>query len=68
MLVTNYANYEQGRPFPIVHNVADMLDGYDLIQQLASSSELIIPGHDPQVMSRFRSPFEAARGIAVKLA
>jgi glyoxylase-like metal-dependent hydrolase (beta-lactamase superfamily II) len=50
-----YANIESGRPFPIVSNVIEMLDGYDRIRRLASSTAHIIPGHDPLVMARYPS-------------
>ncbi|UQG62631.1 N-acyl homoserine lactonase family protein (plasmid) [Marinobacter sp. M3C] len=63
-----YANYEQARPFPIVHNVAEMLDAYDTMRGLAASPDLVIPGHDPLVMERFRAPFAAAQDIVVQLA
>ena len=48
-----YENMEKGRPFPIVHNVADMLSGYARLSAAAQSEDHIIPGHDPQVMSRY---------------
>ncbi|HEY5900065.1 MAG TPA: N-acyl homoserine lactonase family protein, partial [Burkholderiales bacterium] len=48
-----YANMEQGRPFPIVWSVADMVDGYQRLLALAASPEHIIPGHDPLVMERY---------------
>ena len=48
-----YANMEEGRPFPIVHNVADMLEGYEKLRRLASSREHIVPGHDPLVLRRY---------------
>lgn len=63
-----YANYEQGRPFPIVHHVGEMLDAYDTMRSLAASPDLVIPGHDPLVMERFRAPFAAAQDAVVQLA
>jgi glyoxylase-like metal-dependent hydrolase (beta-lactamase superfamily II) len=48
-----YANMEQQRPFPIVYNVADMLEGYARLYSLADSPHLVIPGHDPEVLKRF---------------
>lgn len=45
-----YENMSTSRPFPIVFNVADMLNGYALLRENASSEEHIIPGHDPLVM------------------
>jgi glyoxylase-like metal-dependent hydrolase (beta-lactamase superfamily II) len=48
-----YANFEQGRPFPVVYNVGDVLAGYETLNKLASSSSHIVPGHDPLVLSRY---------------
>ena len=48
-----YANFEQCRPFPIVFDVREMLDGYDTMKRLASSADHIVPGHDPLVLQRY---------------
>ena len=32
-----YANMEQERPFPVLYNLGDMLEGYRTLQKLASS-------------------------------
>jgi glyoxylase-like metal-dependent hydrolase (beta-lactamase superfamily II) len=48
-----YAHFEQNRLFPIVHNVADMLEGFQTLKKLATSPKHIIPGHDPLVMERY---------------
>jgi glyoxylase-like metal-dependent hydrolase (beta-lactamase superfamily II) len=48
-----YANIEQKRPFPIVYNVGDMLEAYARIYSLADAPELVVPGHDPEVLKRF---------------
>ena len=52
-----YANLQQGRPFPVVYNVGDMLEGYSRTRGLASSEALVIPGHDPAVLQR-HAPYE----------
>jgi glyoxylase-like metal-dependent hydrolase (beta-lactamase superfamily II) len=62
-----YANMEQGRPFPIVLNVADMLDGHRRLNELAASSRHVVPGHDPLVMKRYLAPARELEGIAVRL-
>ena len=54
-----YENWVQAKPFPIVVDVEDMLRGFRLIRSLASSRELVVPGHDPLV----RRLFPAAEGI-----
>lgn len=48
-----YENMESARPFPIVHNVEDMLRGYARLSAAADSPDHIIPGHDPMVMLRY---------------
>lgn len=62
-----YANMEQGRPFPIVYNVADMLDGHKRLQRLADSTHHVVPGHDPLVMKRYRPPSRELEGVVVRL-
>lgn len=46
-------NLRSRRPFPIVLDVADMLDGHQRIEHLADGPQHIIPGHDPAVRLRF---------------
>ena len=48
-----YAHMEQGRAFPIVYNVHDMLAGHETLRRLATSRNHIVPGHDPLVMERY---------------
>ena len=48
-----YAHMEQSRLFPIVYNVADMLEGFKTLRKLASSPRHVVPGHDPLVMARY---------------
>lgn len=62
-----YANLHEMRPFPIVVDVAAMLDGFRTVTRLASSIDHVIPGHDPQVMSLYPPPRPELAGIAVQL-
>lgn len=62
-----YANMRGDRPFPIVHNVAEMLEGYELVHRLADSPDHVIPGHDPLVMQLYPPPAAELAGIAVRL-
>jgi glyoxylase-like metal-dependent hydrolase (beta-lactamase superfamily II) len=48
-----YANIDERRPFPIVQDVAAMLEGHHTLRKLASADDLVIPGHDPRVLERF---------------
>ncbi|MER1967836.1 N-acyl homoserine lactonase family protein [Castellaniella sp. GW247-6E4] len=62
-----YANMEQGRPFPAVYNIGDMLDGYARAYQLADSPLHVIPGHDPEVLRRFPAHRKETEGWIVRL-
>jgi len=62
-----YANMDQTRPFPIVWSVADMVEGYRRLRELAESPAHIIPGHDPLVMERYPAPASGLDRIAVRL-
>jgi hypothetical protein len=44
---------EQGRPYPTVYSVAEMLEGHATMYRLASSPRHVIPGHDPLVLQRY---------------
>ncbi len=63
-----YANMNEGRPFPVVLDIGQMVDGWKKLQMLADAPDLIIPGHDPAVMKKFPVASSKTKGIAVKLA
>lgn len=48
-----YENFQARKPFPIVVDLQNMLDGFTRLHQLASDPKLIVPGHDPLVRSLF---------------
>jgi glyoxylase-like metal-dependent hydrolase (beta-lactamase superfamily II) len=48
-----YENLWARKPFPIVVDLQDMLDGFTRLETLASARNLIIPGHDPLVRAYF---------------
>ncbi|MCY6381152.1 N-acyl homoserine lactonase family protein [Hoeflea prorocentri] len=48
-----YENFISQKPFPIVDSIADMHNGWQTIQSLASHRDLVIPGHDPLVTRHF---------------
>ena len=50
-----YANREQAAPFPIVFRPEQTLEAFRRVGELASSEALVVPGHDPEVMRRFRA-------------
>ncbi|HUZ75569.1 MAG TPA: N-acyl homoserine lactonase family protein [Stellaceae bacterium] len=62
-----YAHLDQRRAFPVVYNVADMLEGHAKLRRLASSPAHIVPGHDPLVMRRYPPARPELEGIVVRL-
>lgn len=48
-----YAHYEQQRAFPLLYNLAELLEGYQTLKKLAGPGRRIIPGHDPLVLARY---------------
>ena len=49
-----YRNFEERIPFNTLHDLPGMYRAFDTIGDLASSPELVIPGHDPLVLERLR--------------
>ena len=62
-----YANMLEGKPFPVVADVAAMIDGWRLMRSLVDDPANIIPGHDPKVMRLYRAPAAELEGVAVRL-
>jgi glyoxylase-like metal-dependent hydrolase (beta-lactamase superfamily II) len=62
-----YENFESGRPFPIVFDVDAMVEGFATLRRLADRPELVVPGHDPLVLSRFEPVSPELVGVAVRL-
>jgi glyoxylase-like metal-dependent hydrolase (beta-lactamase superfamily II) len=62
-----YENMETYRPFTTALHIGEMLDAFDTLRAHAASPELIVPGHDPEVMRRYPAVSEALKGIAVRL-
>jgi len=48
-----YENLEKGLVFPIVVDVEDYLNGFDVMRGLVEDSRRIVPGHDPLVRQRY---------------
>lgn len=48
-----YENYMLRKPFPIVIDLEDKMEGFLTLERLASHKNLIIPGHDPMVRDVF---------------
>lgn len=48
-----WANIRKRNPFPLLHNLERMIEGWVLCEELADGPDHIIPGHDPEVLRRF---------------
>jgi hypothetical protein len=54
--------------FAIVYSVADMLAGYDRLIKLADGHvDMVVPGHDAEVMTKYPASRADMKGIAVRL-
>ena len=62
-----YANMETANPFPVVYNVADMLQGHKRLYRLADSPAHVVPGHDPLVLARYPAVSTELAGIVHRL-
>lgn len=59
VLASDAAHYQENlikeNPFPAIYSLDDMLQGYANIRELADGEDNIVPGHDPQVCTRYPS-------------
>jgi len=62
-----YAHFENSRVFPVVYNVAHVLEGYKTLFRLAGPGRRIVPGHDPLVFDRYPAASEATAGWIARL-
>jgi glyoxylase-like metal-dependent hydrolase (beta-lactamase superfamily II) len=44
-----YGNMHRRSPFPILYNLGDMCQGWEIVEHLAGHPDRVIPGHDPIV-------------------
>ncbi|MGJ5134906.1 N-acyl homoserine lactonase family protein [Bradyrhizobium oligotrophicum] len=63
-----YANLQGRSPFPIVLNIGDMIQGWEIIERLAGHPDRFIPGHDPLVTELYPRVSEAADAYALHVA
>ena len=49
-----YRNFEEGIPFNTLQDLPRMYSAFAKIRELASSQDLVLPGHDPLVLERLR--------------
>lgn len=58
-----YANVLQRRAYPLLVDLDDMLEGFEVLDRLAPTPAHIIPGHDPQVLTLFPAARDGLAGI-----
>jgi glyoxylase-like metal-dependent hydrolase (beta-lactamase superfamily II) len=63
-----YENLGSDRPYSIVDHLPSMYRAFDRIRKLADAEHLIIPGHDPAVLTRFPAAAAGLAGLAVRIA
>lgn len=61
-----YENIGDDRPYSIVDHLPSMYDAFDRAYALASSPELVIPGHDPKLLERFPA-VPGLEGLAIRI-
>lgn len=62
-----YAHIEQGRVFPLVYNVGDVVEGYETLKRLAGGVRNVVPGHDPLVLKRYPAATPGLEGWIARL-
>jgi glyoxylase-like metal-dependent hydrolase (beta-lactamase superfamily II) len=50
-----YRNLKENVPFTTLHDIPHYVDGFDLMRGLAKDEDHILPGHDAEVMRRYRN-------------
>jgi len=49
-----YRNFEERIPFNTLQDLPRMYSAFDKIRSVASSEDLVLPGHDPLVLERLK--------------
>jgi glyoxylase-like metal-dependent hydrolase (beta-lactamase superfamily II) len=62
-----YENFEDDRPFSIVHTLSDMYGAFDRLRELADAPGNVVPGHDPLVLERYPAVSPDLEGYAVEI-
>ena len=63
-----YEELELDRPFGVIVDLEEMYAAFDLLRELAASGAVLVPGHDPQVASRFPAFDSGPSALAVRVA
>lgn len=57
-----YINIEEKKPFPILYNLGDMMEGWNKLYALSETRAHMIPGHDPLILERYPAASAALEG------
>jgi glyoxylase-like metal-dependent hydrolase (beta-lactamase superfamily II) len=57
-----YANFMELRAYPVVHDIGEMLKGFQTLVRLAGDAARVVPGHDPKVLALYPEAFPGANG------
>jgi glyoxylase-like metal-dependent hydrolase (beta-lactamase superfamily II) len=60
-------NIRKRNPFPLLHNLERMIEGWVKCEELSDGPDHIIPGHDPEVLRRFPKLPDDPNGVRVDL-
>jgi glyoxylase-like metal-dependent hydrolase (beta-lactamase superfamily II) len=63
-----YGNLHKRSPFPIVYNIGDMAQGWEIVERLAGHPDRVIPGHDPIVSEIYPRASDKTDAFALHLA
>ena len=62
-----YANMHRKSPFPILYNLGDMFEGWNIVARLAGHADRVIPGHDPIVTEIYPRASDEVDAFALHL-
>jgi glyoxylase-like metal-dependent hydrolase (beta-lactamase superfamily II) len=63
-----YEEFELGRPFSTIADLAQMYEAYDLLTELAAGpGAVMVPGHDPAVLDRFPALDPEYAGVVARV-
>ena len=62
-----YMNFKEKKPFPILVDMASMIESWGKLRRLGDSIDHVIPGHDPAVLDYYPAADPKLEGIACRL-
>ena len=60
-------NFKDKKPFPILVDMASMIESWGKLRRLGDSIDHVIPGHDPAVLDYYPAAGPKLEGIACRL-